>query len=228
MALRKWKRGLLEWREGKKFYKAPFADQRMEDYRVNLETKRKVNSPKLIKKRPGENTRLVYCDGKLYRNFPLDKLKMWQKLIDAGLPVEPILDVEETPNKEILDLLKPQKGEVIVKSRIVGKVVYFPEDLPTFARMSIARQIVELIVSLWSLGYTHCHPNLGNFTVAFESGYPKVYLIDFDQLALAHKRRDLSKDFKYVTVFLPSLVSETPLLILKRKLLEAMTKYYPK
>ena len=186
---------------------------------------------KRLQKSPEDPTKLIYYKGQLYRNFPIDKLMSWEFLLDSGLPVEPILGVEENPSKELLNLVQPRQNEVIVKSGIVGKSVFeliTRGNLSKYDCVRIAKQMVDIIINLWRLGYSHGHPHLGNFTVVFKRGYPKTYLIDFSQIALTCGRYNLNKDFYYLRDrALWTLINDPFYGLFERKLLTEVNKLFP-
>jgi len=74
-------------------------------------------------------------------------------------------------------------NQIYVKSKIKGitiaELIYGRYNLTEGQIISIARQIVNIITSLWARGIAHHHPQYKNWVVRFENGIPRVKLIDF-------------------------------------------------
>jgi len=187
----------------------PFWRERMSDFEENI--KKSQNKHIKISKIILDSTNLVYYKGNLYRNFSREKLLMWQDLLAHDLSVEPILSVEENPSQELLKKVDPQNEEIIVKSGIVGKSLNDLRlfNLPKMVRFKIVLQIIDIATNMWKLGYCHNHMHSGNWTVIFEKGVPKVYLIDFNMITKLDARR-LDKEFGNLEEFLSILFEDGP------------------
>jgi len=142
---------------------------------------------------------VVYQNGLFYRNYPKDKLAIWKELYDAGLQVEPIVDVLEKTNDK-RHFPTRFEGDVFVTSKDTGPSLFTYLEkkgrIPVELEHNIARQMVKILLGLLERKYIYSgaslyndgpHNHVYNWTIKFEkdkkSGSiierPIVTLIDF-------------------------------------------------
>lgn len=188
--------------------KDSFAIQRIEDHIKSRQNNKAVRNFHIIKnksKNKGERTFLVYKDGVLYRNVSPGTFFIWKRLFDKKISVEPIVGSASKAEIKALEKIGCflEEGDLLIKSEPVGVSFALHPDHPntrvntletllksnlvnkltTDQKMSLTRQIIKTITSIWQEGYVHKHPHLGNWAVEFVKGEPKVTLIDMDGLS---------------------------------------------
>ncbi|MCD6434322.1 MAG: hypothetical protein J7L14_01795 [Candidatus Diapherotrites archaeon] len=138
-----------------------------------------------------DNTRLYISGRTIIRNMPPEAFECWQELARSGLPVEPI-EWLLMPDEQIAVLGRYYKRHVVVASKRVGHPL--ESELPKLrrgARERIFRQIVDIAAEMWSRGIFHNHMHAANFTINWEGGIPRVYLIDFNEATRADPNRSI-------------------------------------
>jgi len=160
-----------------------------------------------IKQDPTDKTTAIYSDRKISRNISRAKFRIWKELFDSGLQVEPIVSYRKLGLKDLRTFRRGNENQYIVESKVVGVALMDIkiEKLPLVDRLSIARQMYLTLSQLWAKGYEHFHTHLGNWTLTYVQGQPKIYLIDFD---LCKKNKVPDRDLYQFRRILHSLLPE--------------------
>lgn len=179
----------------------PFGYFKTKEYLESEQRKRSFDKIFVVPKSGSDDPIVLgYHNKSLVRIMPKNSYETWKELFDAGTSVEPIISAK-----------KISGGKIEVSSKIVGhNLNYYVEKnlLSKFQRVSIARQIIEIMLALWKRGVVHRHPHKGNFVVVFEGGHTKVYLIDVAEALRTSNRAMINVDLVGVSKVLEDLLRE--------------------
>ena len=170
------------------FSRTGFDAERIMTFIKSLKTKKPAKRILYGEKRTrSSHASTLYLDnGNAVRYLPAARVKAWKKLAAAGVAVEEIVKEEKRYPTKLRDV------DLMVTSKPAGQTLYtILLTLTKSQSSSVFRQCLKIMRNTWIQGVQHGHMHLGNFSVEFKRGVPKVRLIDFSQAVDHGKKVDL-------------------------------------